>query len=132
MSAILRTAAKPAAPVEQAWVTKSNQNAKLLLEVLAKYSPEGASQLGIDGFEEKILDLSRDQYEPARKDTLAVIAELEKRLAAETDAKIKQDLEILIGSAKDNLASNALNRDVYFPYIDVTGLVRPQGTISRK
>ena len=139
MSAILRTAcavlvatalvanaapaAKPAAPVEQAWVTKSNQNAKLLLEVLAKYSPEGASQLGIDGFEEKILDLSRDQYEPARKDTLAVIAELEKRLAAETDAKIKQDLEILIGSAKDNLASNALNRDVYFPYIDVTGLV---------
>ena len=45
---------KPAAPVEQAWVTKSNQNAKLLLEVLAKYGPEGATQLGIEGFDEKI------------------------------------------------------------------------------
>jgi len=121
---VANAAPKPApAPVEQAWVTKSNQNAKLLLEVLAKYGPEGATQLGIDGYDEKILDLSSDQYEPSRKDTLAVIAELEKRLAAESDPRIKQDLEILIGSAKDNLVSNELNRDVYFPYTNVTGLI---------
>ena len=114
-------AAGPAA--QQAWVVKSNANAQLLLEVLAKYGPEGATQLGVDGYDDKILDLSRDQFEPSRKDTLAVIKELEKRLAAETDARVKQDLEILIGTAKDNLFTNALNRDTYFPYIDVTGLV---------
>jgi hypothetical protein len=116
-------AAAPGAPKEQAWVAKSNRNAMLLLEVLAKYGPEGASQLGVDGYEEKILDLTRDQYEPSRQDTLAVIAELERRMAAEPDARVKQDLAILIGTARDNLASNALNRDIYFPYIDVTGLV---------
>ncbi len=113
-----------AAPAPQkAWVVKSNANAELLLNVLAKYGPEGATQLGVDGYDEKILDLSRDQFEPSRKDTLAVISELEKRMAVETDARVKQDLEILIGTAKDNLFSNALNRDTYFPYIDVTGLV---------
>ena len=72
-------AAMPAAP--KAWVTKSNANAELLLNVLAKYGPEGATQLGVDGYDEKILDLSRDQFEPSRKETLAVIGELEKRMA---------------------------------------------------
>jgi uncharacterized protein (DUF885 family) len=120
----LPAVAKPAAaPTPQAWVVKSNENAKLLLEVLAKYGPEGATQLGVDGYDEKILDLSRDQFEPARADTLAVVAELEKRAAAETDARVKQDLEILISAAKDNIHTQEINRAVYFPYIDVTGLV---------
>src|SRR5688572_17875432 len=120
----LPASAKPAAaPAPQAWVVKSNENAKLRLEVLAKYGPEGATQLGVDGYGEKILDLSRDQFEPARADTLAVVAELEKRAAAETDARVKQDLEILITAAKDNIHTQEINRAVYFPYIDVTGLV---------
>jgi hypothetical protein len=116
-------AAAPAPAAPKAWVVKSNENAQLLLNVLAKYGPEGATQLGVEGYDDKILDLSRDQFEPAKKDTLAVVKELEKRLAAETDARVKQDLEILINAAKDNLHTNTINRDVYFPYIDVTGLV---------
>lgn len=121
----MAVAAGPAAspPPSKAWVATSNANAQLLLEVLAKYGPESATQLGVDGYDEKILDLSRDQFEPSRNDTLAVVAELERRMAVEPDARVKQDLEILITAAKDNLHSNTLNRDTYFPYIDVTGLV---------
>ncbi|HEU4376810.1 MAG TPA: DUF885 domain-containing protein, partial [Telluria sp.] len=61
-------------------------------------------------------------------DTRAVIAELEKRLKAETDPKVKQDLEILIGSASDQLRTNALNRKYFMPFNDLTkgifGVVR--------
>jgi uncharacterized protein (DUF885 family) len=118
----------PVVAAEPAWVTKSNANARLLLNVVAKYSPERASSLGVDGFDEQISDLSRDQFEPTIKDTRAVIAELEKRLKAETDPKVQQDLEILIASAKDQLVSNALNRKYFMPFNDLTkgifGVVR--------
>ena len=53
---------------EQPWVTRSNQNAQLLLAVEAKYSPESASSLGVEGYDEAISDFSRDDYEPMRAD----------------------------------------------------------------
>lgn len=108
---------------EQAWVAKSNDNAKLLLNVLAKYSPEGASSLGVDGYDEKITDMSRDLFEASNKDTRAVIAELQKRLKTETDPKVRQDLEILIGTAEDQLRSAAINRRHMLPFTNVTQLM---------
>lgn len=113
----------PATAVEQSWVTRSNANAKVLLQVLARYSPENASQLGVDGFDEKITDLSRDQFEPSSKETRAAIAELRQRLKSEKDSKVRQDLEILIGSAQDDLSSRALNRKYFSPFLDVTLLI---------
>ena len=111
------------AATEPAWVAKSNDNAKLLLKVLAKYQPEGASSLGVDGFDEQIIDMSRDPFEPLSKDTRAVVAELQKRLKSETDPRIKQDLEILIGTAEDQLRTAAVNRKYLLPFTDVTQLI---------
>lgn len=119
----LPAAASTPAPDEQPWVTKSNQNAKLLLQVFAKYAPEGAGGMGVDGLDEQIIDMSRDQFEPANADTREAITELERRLAVETDTKVKQDLAILISSARDNMSSSALNRKFFFPFTDVTSMV---------
>lgn len=115
--------ASSAAAAEPAWVAKSNDNAKLLLNVMAKYSPESASSLGVDGYDELITDMSRDLYDASVKDTRAVVAELEKRLKAETDPKIRQDLEILINAANENLVSNALQRKLMLPYQDLNRLL---------
>lgn len=115
--------ALPALAVEQAWVSKSNENAKLLLNVVAKYSPEGATSLGVDGFDEQITDMSRDQFEATNKDTRAAIAQLQQRLKNETDTKVRQDLEILITTAQDQLRSAAVNRKHLLPYTDVTQLL---------
>ncbi|WP_223164534.1 DUF885 domain-containing protein [Massilia rubra] len=101
---------------EPAWVTKSNANAKLVLNVMAKYEPESASGLGVDGYDEQITDLSRDHFEQTNKDTRAVIAELQKRRKTETDAKIRQDIDILIGSAEDQLRAASLNRQYFVPF----------------
>ncbi|MBS2023966.1 MAG: DUF885 domain-containing protein [Deltaproteobacteria bacterium] len=112
-----------AAPAPAAWIERSNTNARLLLDLLAKYSPESASELGVDGHDEDILDLSRDTYEAERADTQAVIAELQKRLAAETDLKVRQDLDILIHTAQANLETDALERKHLLPYFDMAGLI---------
>ncbi|TXI90408.1 MAG: DUF885 domain-containing protein, partial [Burkholderiaceae bacterium] len=108
---------------EQSWVQKSNDNAKVLLNVMGKYSPEGAGSLGVDGLDEQITDLSRDTFDTRMKEMRAVIAEYQKRMRAETDPKIKQDLQILITSAEDSIRSEGLNRKYFFPYNDITGMI---------
>src|SRR6185369_8148576 len=115
--------ALPAGAAEQAWVTRSNQNAQLLLQLEAKYSPESASSIGIDGYDEAISDYSRDEYEPRRRDTEKIIAEYRKRTAAERDAKVLQDLQILIKAAQDELSAAKVNRKYFFPFIDLTGSI---------
>src|SRR6476661_7513836 len=94
---------------EPAWVAKSNENAKLLQELDGKYNPEGASELGLEKFDEEIADLSRDRFEAEMSDTHAVISELHKRLVAESDEKVKQDLQILIDNAEARIRSENLS-----------------------
>jgi uncharacterized protein (DUF885 family) len=108
---------------EPAWVARSNENARLLLEVTARYSPESASQIGVDGYDEAIVDLSRDLFEASNADTRQVMDEYRKRLAAEPDAQVRQDLDILIDAAQDNLTSSALARKYFIPFHDMNGLV---------
>jgi len=115
--------ASPVFAAEPAWVTKSNENAKVLLNVLAKYSPESASSLGVDGYDEQITDMSRDQFEANNKDLRAAIAELQKRMRGESDSKVKQDLQILIDKAQDNLQTSALQRKYFMPFDDLTGMI---------
>ncbi|MTW05129.1 DUF885 family protein [Duganella ginsengisoli] len=123
MTLAFASLAGAAAAAEPAWVAKSNDNARLLLNVMAKYSPESASSLGVDGYDEQITDMSRDLYDASVKDTRAVVTELQKRLKAETDPKIRQDLDILIKAADDNLVSNALQRKMMLPYQDLNRLL---------
>jgi len=95
----------------------------VLLNVLAKYSPEGASNLGVDGYDEQITDMSRDQFEANTRDLRAAIAELQKRMRSETDSKVKQDLQILIDKAQDSIKTNTLQRKYFMPFDDLTGMI---------
>ena len=124
LSTLLATAlALPAFAAEPAWVTKSNENARVLLKVLAKYSPESASSLGVDGYDEQITDMSRDQFEASNRDLRAAIADLQKRMRAETDSKVKQDLQILIDKAQDNIQTSTLQRKYFMPFDDLTNMI---------
>ncbi|USX25091.1 DUF885 domain-containing protein [Oxalobacteraceae bacterium OTU3CINTB1] len=113
----------PALAAEPAWVTKSNTNSQVLLNVLAKYSPESASSLGVDGYDEQIVDLSRDQFDASNRDLRAAITELQQRLGSEGDSRVRQDLQILIDKAQDQLKTDALQRKYFMPYQDLTGMV---------
>ena len=92
-------AAPAAAPA--AWVDRSNENAPVLLEVMASYSPEGAGQLGVPGIDEQIFDLKPGFVERRLEALGHALAELRGRLAAEKDPAVQQDLEILIQAAED-------------------------------
>lgn len=121
-SAIVMTFALPTM-ASQAWVEKSNTHAQVLLNLQAKYSPESASQLGIDGYDDAISDFSRDLFDENIADLHAAIAELQKRSANETDLRIRQDMAILIESAQQQISSTTLNHRYFLPYYNLTGLI---------
>lgn len=112
-----------APPAKPAWVEKSDKNAQILIDLFAKFGPEGASQFGVDGYDEKITDLTPGFVERQTAETRLAIAELQKRLAAETDPAVRQDLEILIGSAEDGIEAAEVNQRLVVPYFDLHQLV---------
>jgi hypothetical protein len=127
---LLMTAIGHAAEPE--WVTRSNENTKLLLDVDAHYDPETASQLGEEAYDEAILDLSRDHYAQQQADLRAVVIECRRRLMGESDIHLKQDLQILIDAAQREIRTNALNRKYLLQYTDVaqTIFTAAQATID--
>jgi len=105
------------------WVAKSDEHAGVVLDVLARFSPEGAGRLGVDGLDEAILDLNPGIYERSLAESENVLAELERRLEKETNSKVRQDIGILIGAIEDNIRTSKLNRDLLLPYFNITQTV---------
>jgi len=112
-------AAASSAKTAPAWIARSDANARLVFEVLARFSPEEAGELGVDGYDEQVLDLKPGVFERSQKATRDAQSALEARLATETEAPVKQDLEILIQAAKDNVEGAALTRRLQLDYFDV-------------
>src|SRR5579859_2611683 len=101
------------------WVKESNQDAMVLLKVTAQFAPEFAGRSGVDGLDDKIVDLKPGVYERRQEAGKQALAELQKRRAAATDPLVKQDLDILIASAEKNQHSAELNHQYLLGYIDV-------------
>jgi len=112
-----------AAADDTAWVEKSNEQAQIVLEVMSRFSPEGAGRLGIDGIDEEISDLGPGIYERSLQATRNVLAELLEREAAEEHPKVKQDLGILVKALEDNIRTSELERSHMLPYLNISQTV---------
>jgi len=115
---VAATAAEP-----PAWVKESNEHARVALEVLARFQPEGATQVGLEGFDAEVVDLKPRVHERSQKATKAAIKELQARLAKATDPAVKQDLEILIQAGQDAYTSAELQDELTVPYFSVARMV---------
>jgi uncharacterized protein (DUF885 family) len=106
-----------------AWVAKSNQNAQLLIDIQARYSPEAASRNGAAGLDDKITVLSADRRKLERRDWAEAQKELQTRLAAEKDPLVRQDLEILLTAVDRNIRASEANEKYELDFYNVPGIV---------
>jgi uncharacterized protein DUF885 len=120
---LLFVAASVWAQSPPAWVQKSNQNAQLLIDIMARYSPEDAAAEGVPGLDEQVSSSKPDEPERFRKDMSSARDELEKRLAAEKDPLVRQDLEILIAQADRDIRASQARERTLLPYDDVAGTI---------
>jgi len=108
---------------EPAWITESNANAQPMLELLARYAPEAAANLGVDGHDAEIRDLRPNVDQRFEADSRHVGEQLAAKLVAATDPRVKQDLQILIGAERVQRASSELTRKLMLPYFDVPNML---------
>ncbi len=121
--AFLCLAGTGAVAADTSWVDKSNEHAQVVLAAFAELAPEGAGNMGVDGLDEEISDLSPGFQDRARETIGSVVSELERRLESETDPKVRQDLGILIQAGKDNLETMRLEEQYMLPYMNVNQMV---------
>jgi uncharacterized protein (DUF885 family) len=116
--AVLFTAS--ALPAEADWIQQSNRHANVLLEVMARYSPETAASLGVEGYDDDVLDLEPKLVERQDADLAAAIETLEQARANAADKLVQLDLDILIRAARDQRATLALNDKLMLPFFDLS------------
>ncbi|HSP13380.1 MAG TPA: DUF885 domain-containing protein [Thermoanaerobaculia bacterium] len=105
------------------WVKRSNANAQILLDVLARFSPESAARLGVDGYDAEITQLPLDIDARNIAALEDAIKKLDAKRATETDPAVREDLQILIDAAKDNIEGQRLQDKYRVPYINLSLVV---------
>ena len=123
MGLILLLAGAVVGAEQKQWVTRSNENAKLLLEIEAKFSPEGASRTGMDGLEEQVSRIGTAVQLESQAAERKALTELERRLVIEKDSRVKQDLEIMIQATRDSLKADEITERLRLPYPRVSQLI---------
>jgi hypothetical protein len=101
------------------WIVASNEQATALLDENAKYNPEGASALGLEGHDAGVFDAKPQTVQRQEADLAAVAAGYERALTTETDPRVKQDVEILLKSARDQRVTLELTDRLMLPYFDL-------------
>ncbi len=122
-----------------AWVEKSNRYAEMVLDEYARFSPEGAGGLGVEGVDEEVVDLGPDLYERSQASARELESVLVAALAGEQDLKVRQDLGILIQAVRDGVETSDLEREHLLPYFNlnqtvfggIRALIDPQVDRSR-
>src|SRR5690242_20495014 len=112
-----------AAAQSPAWVAKSDKNARLLIDLQAKYSPESAVARGVQGIDEQISVPSADRPARFRADLRKVRQELETRASMERDPLVIQDIHILEQAIDKDIRSSEANEKTFLPYWDVGGYI---------
>jgi Bacterial protein of unknown function (DUF885) len=116
----------PSAPPtaqDRSWIEQSNQNAQLVLQIQAKFQPEFAARTGVTGLDDRIADFAPGHAQRLRDAVKQVRGELEKRLAAERNPLVAQDLQILIDATGRQIKGSELREKLQVPYYNLPQLV---------
>ena len=105
------------------WIEQSNRHAKVLLDALARFAPEGAGQLGVSGLDEEVTNLTAERIRLRHETLKTALATLQDLAKQEQHPLVRQDLEILMRSARNGIRALELGQARLLPYTDVTALV---------
>jgi uncharacterized protein (DUF885 family) len=104
---------------ETDWIAESNRHAQILLEITARYSPESAAGLGVEGYDEQVFDLKPAFVERQEDDLELAAKKLEGMRASATDSRVRQDLDILIDAAREQRMISQHTRAHMLPFFDL-------------
>lgn len=101
------------------WIEQSDAITMEVLKAQAVFSPEGIAGTGLSGYDAEITDLSAGVYQRQIAATRKQLDKLEKLLAREKDARVRQDITILITALQDQIKSAELEHSLMLPYYNL-------------
>lgn len=125
---------------ETSWVERSNRHAEVMMAVRGAFQPEFTSFFGVSDYDEHVFDLGPRLGERYRDALREARAELQRRLADERDANVRQDLEIMIAAAEQEIEGSELGEKYELPwfplmralFIGHRALLQPQVDAARR
>jgi len=100
------------------WVANSDVHTRFLLDKIGKYAPEAFGEMGGQGLDEMISQISDDFDTKTLRTLRDLILEMEERNKRETHPEVRKDLDILIDFLKRNLEESNLSDRLLLPYQD--------------
>jgi len=119
----LAYSAVASAATAESWVDESNRHAETVIAVMAAFEPERASELGAVGYDEAVIDLGPSLFGRYQTAMRALIDDLEREKAGAREARIVQDLQILVDYANRELRRATLEHELLLPYYGVAEIV---------
>jgi hypothetical protein len=104
------------------WIRRSDALAEHVVALYALVAPEDASQLGLTQADAATTDLSAGWRERVRTAAAEATAQLERALATESDARVRDDIGILLRAADDVARGLAVDEAHLIAYVDVAKL----------
>src|SRR5205085_5269635 len=108
---------------ERSWIARSNENARILLAVQARFAPEQAARVGQPGLDDRITDLTPGHQQRLREATREALARIEQLRQGEQDPLVAQDLAILADAARKIIKGSELNQRLEVPYYNLPRLI---------
>jgi hypothetical protein len=107
------------AAAEPAWVATSNQYAMEVLQKIAEASPESGSELGIETYDSNASDLTLAAETKNLNSLHDEIGKLQLIATQTNDARVTQDLQIMIDALQRQLDSAKLSEQYELPFYNV-------------
>jgi hypothetical protein len=125
---------------DRKWIDESNAHARYVAESSARVFPEFQAAMGVDDVDEEIIVLDESLVDRAVAVFEEQIAELRSRIDETADARVTQDLEILVASRARALKGMRARDELLLPYYNVpeiffyglSGLLDPQTKAERR
>ena len=103
----------------QEWVQESNATTGLILQAQGALVPEMATSLGLEEFDDAIMDLRPDLHARSQAQSRQLLELVEERRRQTEHPKVLQDLDILSQSLSDELTSAQLQHENLLPYYNL-------------
>ena len=102
------------------WVEESNEHTSVILKAQSQFQPEGASSLGLDEFDENIMDLGPDLFKRTLEVDRALVEQTREWLRTTENPRVIQDLNILQQALEDGIQSATLTQQYMLPYYNLS------------
>ncbi|WP_191621360.1 DUF885 domain-containing protein [Marinihelvus fidelis] len=105
------------------WVAQSDAISLRVLQGYGEFIPEDISAVGLEPFDDDIIDLGKKLFERRQASITALRQYVESQREGVEDPRVLQDLDILDASLADDLETFRVEHDALLPWHDIPALL---------